>query len=1049
MIHSRMRAPLARAALALTLALSSGALAQTVPPAVPAPAGSEAVPAEVTQTVTLPFSAPAQAERLVLAHDLPQGVRFVAGSVTLDGVSVPDPRVGPSGRLYFELPARTQGVLQYQIIGGQADLILPAPALLAVYPRDRREVLAGSLDLRDYAAASTPRAGASENPGAVKTPLAGTVYRDRNQVSVTVQGPLDRDLTLTVNGQPVPAALLGRRVTDESQGTETRDYLAVPLQVGENVLSAGGDQVRVYLAGRTERVVAEGVQLQADGSTPVRVRVRALDANGLGTAVPFVTVRSSLEPLSPDANPQEAGYQVRLTDGEGVLELRPQTVPATLTLEFGVDTLVQRQVLAVTPDPARVALGHVSVTLGLTPLHFADARGAAYLETMLGAGKLYAAVNSEGLPTQENPTQRFPLYGDASTQTVPLSGADPVAFRYEHPDYWAHYRQATVPVDVFPVGSLTALAFSTRGDTRISGYAALVPREQVDEILTPDGTRLYRLRVSPVAPDSESIELVTREPGSGKELGRTELRRMVDYTLDPITGVLTLSRPLTRVDEAFRDVTLEVRYRTAQPLSNRGLSWGAQVQRDAGPWSVAAAAVQLDGTLSSGARARYTTANTRASALVAYSGAWQVSADVQSKLTFGVASASVRYQQAGYAGLGAFDEGLRAQGSVQAKLNDRWTGVLEGTYVSAPEEHSSTVSAVARTTQGPFSIGGGVRAGSGDKAGFGLLGELGYRGEPLNVDLTHYQALTGAGSTTTFSASYALSPNVSLTAREEVRWGEDSRGHLGLSGRFGSTNLSVQYELPTASGDGNRARFGVDTTLPLNRQYSLGLAAAYLYDLEDQESEASFSPTLRYQNGQTSATLGADFSVRAGVLKTVLRGGITTSVNDRLTVTADGTAEFGATPGARVAFGSAYRSGDWNGLAYLRYQSGSLAAGRPELTGEGQLEYHRGTWALRGGVAARTLLNDPDSFTWQPSVAGMAYVTDWLGLGAGARALIQPATQTAQYGFGIEASLRTLPGIWTTLGYNLSGFDGLGTVYTRPGFYVRLDFIFDETTGAR
>ncbi|MFC4637509.1 hypothetical protein [Deinococcus hohokamensis] len=1046
MKNPRMRTPLASAALMLTLGLLPGAFAQTAPTLPVSAQTAEA--ASVTSTVTLPFSAPAQAERLVLAHDLPQGARFVPGSVTLDGVSVADPRVGPSGRLYFELPARTSGVLQYQLTSGSAPVTLAPPALLALYPRDRREVLAGTLDLRDYAAA-VAQPGLTENAGAVKTPLAGTVYRDRNQVSVTVRGALGTELALSVNGQPVPASLLGRRVTDETLGVETRDYLAVPLRVGENVLSAGGDEVRVYLAGRTERIVAEGLQLQADGSTPVRVRLRALDANGLSTAQPFLTLRSSLEPLTPDANPQEAGYQVRLTDGEGLLELRPQTVPASLSLEFALDTQVQRQVLAITPDPARVALGHVSVTLGLSPLQFGQATGAAYMETMLGQGKLYAAASSEGLPAQENPTQRFPVYGDASTETVALSGADPVAFRYEHPDYWVHYRQATVPVDVFSVGSYTALAGSTRGDTRVSGYAALVPREQVDEILTPDGTRLYRLRVTPVAPDSESIEVVTREPGSGKELARTELRRLVDYTLDPTTGVLTLSRPLTRVDEAFNDVTLEVRYRAAQPLSNRALSWGVQVQRDAGPWSLAAATVQLDGTYSSGVRARYATDTTRASALVAYSGALQVSADAQTKLPFGVASASVRYQQAGYGGLGAFDEGLRAQGSVQTRLSDRWAGVVEGAYVDTPEEKYSTVSAVARTTQGPFSVGGGVRAGTGDKAGAGIVGELGYRGQPLNVDLTHYQALTGSGTTSTLNASYTLTPNVSLTARQDIEWGKTSRGNIGLSGRFGATNLSVQYELPTVSGEGNRARFGVDTTLPLGPRFSIGLAAAHLHDLKGGPNESSFSPTLRYQDTQTSAALGTDFSVRAGVLKTVVRGGVTTSLNDRFTLTADGTAEFGVTPGARLALGSAYRSGQWNALGYLRYQDGSLAGGRPELTAEGQVEYHQATFSLRGGVAARRLLDDPDSFAWQPSVAGTAYVTDWLGLGAGARALIQPATNSTQFGFGVEASLRTLPGLWTTLGYNLSGFDGLGTIYTRPGVYLRLDLILDETTGAR
>ena len=70
-----------------------------------------------------------------------------------------------------------------------------------------------------------------------------------------------------------------------------------------------------------------------------------------------------------------------------------------------------------------------------------------------------------------------------------------------------------------------------------------------------------------------------------------------------------------------------------------------------------------------------------------------------------------------------------------------------------------------------------------------------------------------------------------------------------------------------------------------------------------------------------------------------------------------------------------------------------------------------------------------------------------IGVGAWGRALTQPGSGTTQYGYGLEASFRALPGTWITAGYNPQGFTGLGTTYTKQGAYLRLDLTLDETLG--
>lgn len=165
-------------------------------------------------------------------------------------------------------------------------------------------------------------------------------------------------------------------------------------------------------------------------------------------------------------------------------------------------------------------------------------------------------------------------------------------------------------------------------------------------------------------------------------------------------------------------------------------------------------------------------------------------------------------------------------------------------------------------------------------------------------------------------------------------------------------------------------------------------------------------------------------------------------------MSADATHVTGPQPtdaGTNVALSAALRASQWQGLAYLRYKDGALAAQRPEVIGEANIEYHVPRYALRGGIAGRMLLQQPESATYQVSASGTYYFTDRLGLGLAGRALLQPATGYQGYSFGVEGSVRALPGTWVTLGYNPVGFSGINSnLYTRQGAYVRLDLMFDD-----
>jgi hypothetical protein len=98
---------------------------------------------------------------------------------------------------------------------------------------------------------------------------------------------------------------------------------------------------------------------------------------------------------------------------------------------------------------------------------------------------------------------------------------------------------------------------------------------------------------------------------------------------------------------------------------------------------------------------------------------------------------------------------------------------------------------------------------------------------------------------------------------------------------------------------------------------------------------------------------------------------------------------------------------------------------------------------VRGGAAYKWAL---EVFTYQFNAGGTWFITDPLGLSANAAFLSQPSTNTSKTSLGLEVNFKLITNLVLSAGYNFVGFDGLGTLNTQQGFYVRLDWKFDERT---
>ncbi|WP_425146920.1 hypothetical protein [Deinococcus sp.] len=1068
-----------------------------------------------TSTVRIPFDAPKAATQLVVAHTPPPGSTYVAGSSQLGGKPIADPQVGPSGRLYWVTPGAPRGVLTYGVTHQGALPALESPALVGRYAQGKQEVLVGTADLKDLAASAQVAAQtAAENDGSIRLPLAGKVFRDRDRITVAVQNQGADAALPTVNGTAVAASALGQTSVDPATSTTRREYYGVQLRPGENVVGFGDQQVKVYLAGTPVTAQITPVQLVADGIQPLQLKLRLLDINGLTPGTPNVTVEASLEPLTRDAQPQVASYQLSLTDGEGLLELPPLSAPTRFTVRVLVGSGVITRSFEATPSATKVGIGFLSGTVSLGSGGTAyEARGQGYLETPLGAGKLYvagaAAVRggagqvsqttsadgtvtsdpnaipgtglvfdpAQGLPRTTNPLLRYPAYGDSSSEQIPLQGLDPVAFRYEHPDFSVSYRQAPLPIDVFSIGgTVTALSGYTRTNPQVSAFVAALPNGNVTDTLAANGTRVVKLSQQNVLQDSETVDLISTDRITGAQT-LTRLTPFADYTVDPVAGVLYFSKPVDLLDLNGNAQSLKVVYRITAADGNRQLAFGAQVGGKIGEnLSVAAAAVRIDGVTSFGARARYNSETVSGDLLAAYADGLLVSGSLNGKTDTLRYGASLRYQDTGYDGLNAVEAGVAASASVEAKLSQNFGVKLDasysdGSYQLGVDPNAKTGTTTTTTKGGlvslqgryyadPLRLGLGVQAGFGGQSGFAALASAGYTSGALDLSVEHTQPI-GAGTLdplTVASAKVQIAENVTLIARDTVDWGGTNpdgsvdpfsqQASIGLQTALGSTNLSAYYDLPNSAGSGNRARFGVDTALPLGDKFSLNLSGSYLYNISAATGDWNAGGSVRYTDDKLVASAGADAASTSGVFRTVLKAGLSYSLNDQWSVTVDGTKVLGdATQvGNQFAVSTALRAGPWQGLAYLRYQDGALASTtNAQVIGEVNAEYHQPQFALRAGVAGRMLLADTGSLTFQPSVSGMYYLNDSLGIGVAGRAVFQPSSGYSAYSLGLEGSFRALPGTWVTLGYNPVGFDGIsGNVSTRQGAYLRLDLMLDE-----
>ncbi len=852
---------------------------------------------------------------------------------------------------------------------------------------------------------------------------------------------------------------------------ETPD--AAPEIPGYQVLLNNGvARVRLRDLGRGEGEVAPTVN--------VNVEARVSNENGIiSSSLSFNTSELALNssnPLLPDSTPVVASERPLVASGLASVQL---------SLSFA--------------DPTEFS---VSGSLR------AFARGDLGNDWVLTAAVNWQAdlnqnlVLSGSLLPPSNPFERFPILGDASSTGSDIRSNEGIYLKLERGPSYLLYGQITpgfrgLLTNYSPnFNGFQALA---RGSNyKVNGFAAFVPNADQRFKTQGDGTSFYRLNVS-VQSSSERVVIVTYDRNNLKiKLSETVLKRLADYTIDNLSGNIQLSKSLFSTDANGNPQFLEVEYAVAGSAVPRELRFGVQAALLVTPeFSLSATALQFKPGLNPlyllGVAANYASNGLQLSLETSFSGeignGGGLGLAAQASYTSDQFQIQARYQdtQPGY-----FDPSnatsLQSRNlevkAVIGDINDFSVNLaLNHNQDYAIGTSSTKLSARAAKEFGAFSANIGLllqfahTPANADPFTQGLFLTLGAQVPLGNWKFGFLQRVPIFPTTygdTTLSIEYALSGNFSLRLSDTLTYEPDfirQALSLGATGRFsnteflrllgaenleqhpdtfGTTNIAASYETTNISGDAGRARVGVDTNIPLGNNWSTQIGG-----------EALFSPTVtgavslgaRYATDdlQGGAKLQLGFS-SAGIKQVYTISGVV-KISPELTISPS--LEYNVLPefvklandtyvqdGGRYSIAAAWRADDWNILTNHTGRFGVYAPNGDTIQGEIQFGYNGfERLFIRAGAAYKL---NASAFTAQIGAGFTYFVTDTLGVGANAAYQFQPATSSAKLAFGVEASYRILNGFVVTAGFNFTGFQGISSFTTAPGFYLRFDFKFDE-----
>jgi len=441
------------------------------------------------------------------------------------------------------------------------------------------------------------------------------------QTDVRVKGPFGAIFQLTVNGEPVPASRIGRKLGAPDVDVEAWEFVGVRLVPGRNELAltavggraavaSGVVRAVIVAPDRPARLAIEAPpSAPADGYTPATLTLALTDAAGVPVAArTLVTLEATFgRVLGEDLDPQTAGTQLALEGGFATVDLAGQGAPgiADVTARTSAGLEATTRVRFVPDLRPTIAVGAVEGLVALSgspggrppegvvprPLfeqapqafvaqsadgdQLAAIRGSLFYKGRVKEDLLLTlGYDSERAPHVRafrdlQPDLYYPLYGDASVRGFEAQSTRPLYARLDRRGASVLYGDFVSP----GAGSGRTLGAYSRtlngvvgtyenATVKAGGWTARErSRRQVDELRGRGVSGPYSVSITPMLDGSERVEVVVRDRDQPSVVVSAETRqRFVDYTIDPLSGEILLKAPLPSVTADLDPVYLRVTY---------------------------------------------------------------------------------------------------------------------------------------------------------------------------------------------------------------------------------------------------------------------------------------------------------------------------------------------------------------------------------------------------------------------------------------------------------------------------------------------------------
>lgn len=413
---------------------------------------------------------------------------------------------------------------------------------------------------------------------------------------------------LMVNGRPVDATKIGEQLVNKAASAQIVAWYGVRLKPGINQVEIRGKDPfgnnRIMASrqfkrpGSGQRIVLRAKKdvLPADGGrTTLPIEINIVDENNYpALGVYFVDLESSDGTwVEPDIQDKQPGHQIKIENGRGVINYRSSEFTGHVDLRASSgDMMTQLRVVQVASARELLGVGIVEAGSSWSRLDVEDLSPSAQAEKLDGKNSVDGRValflkgkvkgdmqltfaydseksNRSDLLRDINPNSTYALHGDASVRGFEAQSRSKLYAKLERGKNSIMYGDyLTDPAaQVEDLGRvqrpLTGLnAVFDNGFTRLQAFAAR-PEElrRVEEIPGNGTAMLFRLQGAPIVPNSEVVELITRDRDNpGLVLSSVRMLRISDYVLDSETGQIRFANTIPSFDEELGRNSLRISY---------------------------------------------------------------------------------------------------------------------------------------------------------------------------------------------------------------------------------------------------------------------------------------------------------------------------------------------------------------------------------------------------------------------------------------------------------------------------------------------------------